>query len=50
MVLIFIWGSNPFVICLFYFFTADCRRRPQTFLPSDPRGKKLVNRCAIINI
>jgi hypothetical protein len=33
-----------------FFLTADRRGRTQTFLPRDPRGKKLVNRCAIIFI
>jgi hypothetical protein len=27
--------------------TADLRRRPQTFLPADPAGKKHINRYAI---
>jgi hypothetical protein len=32
------------------YLTADDRRRPQTFLPADPAGKKHVNRSAINNI
>jgi hypothetical protein len=30
-----------------FLLTADLRRRTQTFLPRDLRGKKHVNRCAI---
>jgi len=34
----------------YVFLTADTRRRSQTFLPRDPRGKKHVNHCVIIFI
>jgi hypothetical protein len=32
---------------IIFLLTADLRRRTQTFLRRDPRGKKHVNRCAI---
>jgi hypothetical protein len=32
---------------MIFLLTADPRRRTQTFLPRDPRGKKHANRFAI---